>query len=167
MADQNKINTNFLDKQFEVPQGEAPKLENEARPEDHLNLPSLEKSESNIIQPEEGTASFELKSSGGQGVTAQTQAKKEEVLRIEKILEDGLNDLVINMPRAQQHDFIAHGERAANEIDALLHETKIKFFKIIDIIIKWLQLLPGANKYFIENEAKIKANRIIREKRSA
>jgi hypothetical protein len=45
-----------------------------------------------------------------------------------------------------------------------LGQTKIKVNKIIDLIRRWLKLIPGINKFFLEQEVKIKADKIIRLK---
>ena len=38
-------------------------------------------------------------------------------------------------------------------------------FKIIDVIKKWLSIIPGINKFFLEQEAKIKTDKIMELKK--
>jgi len=56
------------------------------------------------------------------------------------------------------------GEETARKIDVLLNRTRVKTEKIISLIRKWLSLLPGVNKFFLEKEAKKKAEEIIKLK---
>jgi len=38
---------------------------------------------------------------------------------------------------------------------------KIKARKVLHLIRDWLKIIPGINKYFLEQEAKIKTDKII------
>ena len=42
-----------------------------------------------------------------------------------------------------------------------MQQTKIQVKKIFILIISWLKIIPGVNKFFLEQEAKIKADRIL------
>lgn len=80
---------------------------------------------------------------------------------IDEILAAGLNDIFLKMSAKEQANFKKTGEETVTKINILLSETKIKVNKIIDLIKKWLKLIPGVNKFFLEQEAKIKADKII------
>ncbi len=90
--------------------------------------------------------------------------KKEREKEIEKILEKNLSDIYISLPPNKQQEFKVSGERAAQEINNLLDRAKVKVKQIIAVIKKWLSFLPGVNRFFIEQEAKIKADEIMRLK---
>ncbi len=90
--------------------------------------------------------------------------KKEREKKIEKILEKNLDEIYISLPPDKQQEFKIAGEQAAQEINNLLDKAKVKIKQIIIIIKKWLSLLPGVNQFFLEQEAKIKADEIIRLK---
>jgi len=85
--------------------------------------------------------------------------------KIENILEKGLNNIYSKMSEDQKNKFKEKGEQTAYEINILLNKTKVKIKKIIDLIKNWLLLIPGANKFFIEQESKIKADEIIKFKK--
>ena len=90
-----------------------------------------------------------------------------QVLRaqeIDKVLSEGLNDIFLKMDSGQQAAFKKAGEETVAKINNLLSETKIKVNKIIDLIKKWLKMIPGVNKFFLEQEAKIKTDKIVRIK---
>ena len=56
------------------------------------------------------------------------------------------------------------GEETASKIAQLLEAAKVKTRKIFDLIVKWLRIIPGINRFFLEQEAKIKADKILRLK---
>jgi hypothetical protein len=88
-------------------------------------------------------------------------AKDPELLAIELILAEGLEHFFISLNRQKQLDFKAAGEATAQKIKQLIHRGRYRIKDIISLIIIWLTTLPGINKFFLEQEAKIKADRII------
>lgn len=81
--------------------------------------------------------------------------------QVESILEDGLADVYFTLPLAKQKVFKAEGEKTARAIIKILGRSKIKVKKIINLIVSWLKIIPGINRFFLEQEAKIKADRIL------
>ena len=80
---------------------------------------------------------------------------------VEAILEDDLEELYFSMNEQQQEKFKKKGEQTAARIVKLIKAGKATFRKIFRLILSWLKFIPGVNKYFLEQEAKIKADRII------
>lgn len=85
--------------------------------------------------------------------------------KIEDILEDGLGELYIQMPKEKQQEFKEQGEKTTNQIIELLKETKVKVAKILHLIMDWLLIIPGINKFFVKQEAKIKTDNILKLKK--
>ena len=85
--------------------------------------------------------------------------------QIEDILAKGLEEAYLSMSLQKQSEFKKAGEQASREINNLLSQTKVKVKKIISLIRKWLSIIPGVNKFFIEQESKIKADEIVRLKK--
>lgn len=83
---------------------------------------------------------------------------------IENILAEDLNDVYFNLPTDKKEIFKAKGEETAREIDKLLNEAKLQVKKIWRLIKDWLMLIPEVNKFFLEQEVKIKTDKIIRLK---
>jgi len=81
--------------------------------------------------------------------------------QIDAILSDGLTDIYLNLPPKKQVEFRMGGEEAVKKISSLLGQTKFKIKQIVAIIKKWLAIIPGINKFFLEQEAKIKADKIV------
>jgi hypothetical protein len=83
---------------------------------------------------------------------------------IDDILAEGLNDIFLKMNSQEQAAFKKAGEETVAKINVLLSETKVKVNKIVDLIKKWLKMIPGVNKFFLEQEVKIKTDKIIKIK---
>jgi hypothetical protein len=87
---------------------------------------------------------------------------EERERQIENFLARDLEEIYLGLPLNKQVEFRKEGEETARKINKLLEHTKINFGKIVNLIRKWLSLLPGVNKFFLEQEAKLKADEIIK-----
>lgn len=88
------------------------------------------------------------------------QAQRQK--QIENVLAGGLKEIYQNLTPVKQQEFKKAGEETARKINQLLAKAKININDIIKLIKKWLSLIPGLNKYFLEKEAKIKADELIK-----
>jgi hypothetical protein len=95
-----------------------------------------------------------------QGIYNQQQAARTK--EIEKVLEKDLGDIYVSLPPEKQRQFKIIGEETAIAINDLFNTGKLKIKRIIDLIRKWLSIIPGVNKFFLEQETKIKADEIIK-----
>jgi hypothetical protein len=82
-------------------------------------------------------------------------------LEVEKILEDGLGDYVEAMPPDARQRFLAKGRDVSTQIALMVRQFKVELRRTITLIRDWLLTIPGVNRYFLEQEAKIKTDRII------
>ncbi len=89
------------------------------------------------------------------------QIRDREVVQIEKILESGLDDSYQRLSPIAKQEFKLRGEQTSLKIKELLKNSHIKAKKIFKLILDWLKILPGVNKFFLEQEAKIKTDRIL------
>lgn len=96
--------------------------------------------------------------------TSMSSAKTESRQRIEKVMEDGLAEVYKTMPAETKKQFREEGEKTAAEIETLLYKVKVQSKKIFQLIFAWLRIIPGVNKYFLEQEAKLKTDELIRLK---
>ena len=87
--------------------------------------------------------------------------KDEVIIKIEKIMEESLNDSYQRLSPVAKQEFKLKGEQTATQIRELLKGSHIKVKKILRLIFDWLRMLPGVNHFFLEQEAKIKTDRII------
>lgn len=101
-------------------------------------------------------------------IVAQTNVQsfnQQRALEIDRILADGLEDIFIALPPQEQQRFKTKGEETVSKINKLLDGAKVKIKQVVNLIRRWLSTLPGVNRYFLEQEAKIKADRIMRIKK--
>lgn len=85
----------------------------------------------------------------------------EVTLSVEKIMEDGLGSYYTKLTPEAQQKFKVKGEEAAKELAGMVRGLNVKFKRALQILRDWLLCIPGINKFFLEQEAKIKVDRII------
>lgn len=88
----------------------------------------------------------------------------QRAIAIDAILSEGLNEIFLSLKPDEQRAFIKKGEETVVKINELLSKTKVRMSKIVALIKDWLKMIPGLNKYFLEQEAKIKADKILKLK---
>lgn len=171
-------------KEFSLKNGLSPEVK---KPSEQISdIPEIpEQAPKETIQPKEQKEKTEIKITGkkeqsyiqkakekvhisGKAGATTTQPSEEvqfEIKNIESILQEGLEETYRAMDPVSRAQFKTQGEDTAKAINILLHKTKIKIKEIVNLIVKWLKLIPGVNKFFIEQEAKIKADKLMSEKR--
>jgi hypothetical protein len=87
--------------------------------------------------------------------------KSERLLVIEKTLSQGLEQIYFGLDKAAQATVKRAGEQTARQIEILLESGKAVAKKILHLIRQWLAKIPGINKFFLEQESKIKTDRIM------
>ena len=158
-APESQIDHAQIEKKREIVEEEIEKV---MRPEEQEQA-----AEKTVEATEKETLLKKEKLGEAGGIVALQAAQKrteDREKKIEGILAVGLEEIYLNMPPDKQKEFKQAGEKTAKEINTLLQKTKVKAKKVIDLIKKWLLLIPGVNKYFLEQEAKIKADEIIEMK---
>lgn len=113
-----------------------------------------------VLAPEK--KAIEVAGLSAQSSTTAIQKRREEA--IDKILADGLGDIFLKMSPAKQKEFQIKGEETVKKISLLLNEARVSVSKIVELIKKWLKLIPGVNKFFLEQETKLKVDKIIKMK---
>ena len=89
------------------------------------------------------------------------EVRSDDFKAIESILAKDLEDLYNEMPPNRQQEFKKAGEQTASKIERLFQAAKVKMNKVVDLIKGWLAMIPGVNKFFLEQEAKLKADEIM------
>jgi hypothetical protein len=155
-------------------------IENLSPKPEQLNPPiesAVPSPEQQFEMPEQQAQRLETKPEGfleeaisGLKKTLRSSKKKPHIIpnvrdavtvEVEKIMEDGLKDAFRELTSLQKQEFKIKGEETAYKIRDLLRATHIKIKKIIRLLIEWLKMLPGINRFFLEQEAKIKADKIM------
>lgn len=140
-----------------APTKEAPAIEREVYVEgEPIPKGALEKKEpAHAPEPNAPLAA------GAAQPAAHYPAKDQLQKKIEGILEENLGGVYMQLPPLVQQAFKVKGEEVAWMVRGLLAEAKVKIKKIWDIIVEWLKILPGVNRFFVEQEAKIKVDRLL------
>lgn len=83
------------------------------------------------------------------------------VREIEQIMAADLDQSYRELDAPTQAKFKQVGETTANTIADLLAQTKVQTKKILELIVNWLRIIPGVNTFFLEQEAKIKTDKLL------
>lgn len=79
---------------------------------------------------------------------------------VEFVLSENIGDIFKQLPAQQKLQFKKTGEEIAMRITAMIKSGMIQIKKILELIRGWLTIIPGVNKFFLEQEAKIKTDKI-------
>jgi len=127
-------------------------------PEQQSESPKIEKL---TQQPSTQDRSVSLSDQPTAGGPVLPKNKNPQLIEIESILSDGLDQAYISLTMAKRQEFRAQGEILAHTLQIMLERGKINIKKIRRLIMKWLRVIPGVNRYFLEQEAKIKSDRLV------
>ncbi len=92
---------------------------------------------------------------------AAPRRKDPTVQGVEHVLEENLAETYAKMNPALQAKFKKEGERVTGKIVAMLRGAKVKSREVLALITGWLKLIPGVNRFFLVQEAKIKTDKIL------
>lgn len=84
-----------------------------------------------------------------------------QVQQVEEVMADGLGDAYAAMSPTEQQEFKRVGESTAAAIIEVLTSAKAQVQKVVTLILRWLRLIPNVNPYYLEQQARIKADAII------
>jgi len=91
-----------------------------------------------------------------------SQVQEDKISKdIETILSEDMEEIYKNLPENFKEDFKKKGEETAKEIKNIISQTKIIVSKILTLIKNWFLMIPGVNKFFLEQECKIKTGKIL------
>lgn len=94
-------------------------------------------------------------------VAAPVVPKDEITVKIEKILEDGMADYFKELPPEAKERFQKKGQEVAGELTGMVRLFKVQVKVVLELVKAWLLTIPSVNKYFLEQEAKIKTDGIL------
>lgn len=80
---------------------------------------------------------------------------------VEDILEEDLEELYKRLSPQKQQEFKKTGEEITSKIAQMVQFARVRVKDILALIRQWLRIIPGVNKFFLEQEAKIKADKIL------
>ncbi|MEK7665615.1 MAG: hypothetical protein AAB337_01905 [Patescibacteria group bacterium] len=80
---------------------------------------------------------------------------------IEQVLSQDLDELYNELAPDKKERFKVEGEKVASLIRQMMKKGKLHTRKVLVLIRRWLGLIPGVNRFFLEQESKIKTDRIL------
>jgi hypothetical protein len=83
------------------------------------------------------------------------------VIHVEKIMEEGLGELYAMLPEDAKPVFRKKGEDVAIEVSTMVRSLKFEVAKVLRLIREWLLTIPKVNRFFLEQEAKIKTDKLV------
>ncbi|EKD89311.1 MAG: hypothetical protein ACD_34C00121G0003 [uncultured bacterium] len=83
-------------------------------------------------------------------------------IKVEEVMANGLDTTYQSMTPEQQDKFRKKGEEVAKAIEDLTTKLKLTARKVLQLLRSWLKLIPGVNKFFLEQEAKLKTDEIMK-----
>lgn len=83
-------------------------------------------------------------------------------VKVEEVMANGLDTTYQSMTPEQQDKFRKKGEEVAKAIEDLTAKLKLTARKVLLLLRSWLKLIPGINKFFLEQEAKLKTDEIMK-----
>jgi hypothetical protein len=87
---------------------------------------------------------------------------KDEAMReVENLLEEGLSDVYTSLDEAHKRRFKAEGEKVALRLAEMVRGAKVRAREVLALLTKWLKIIPGVNAFFLEQEAKLKTDKIL------
>jgi hypothetical protein len=102
-------------------------------------------------------------SAAAQAASISNQPEKDEIIiEVEKILEDGIGPFYASLPDEAKPVFKKRGEQVASQIAEMVRSMNFRVRKAVRLIADWLRTIPGINKFFLEQEAKIKTDMLKR-----
>ncbi|MCX6784334.1 MAG: hypothetical protein NTV81_00110, partial [Candidatus Komeilibacteria bacterium] len=143
-----------------------PKLPPQPNPEQVRGTIIERQPESEAAQMNRAAETFNQKPSSvvaGPAVAVQAAVPKDPLqVTIENVLEEGLGEAYLKLPPDKKEEFKIVGEQTAQKITVLLRAATIKIGEIFALIVKWLRIIPGVNKFFLQQEAKIKTDQLLK-----
>ena len=93
---------------------------------------------------------------------SQNIVQKDPILQdVEDILANDLTDMFLGLSDQKKAEFKIKGEDVAMNIQKMMQSGRIQARKILTWIREWLRIIPGVNKFFLEQEAKIKQDQVM------
>ncbi|MBT6253928.1 hypothetical protein HOI83_01715 [Candidatus Uhrbacteria bacterium] len=94
-------------------------------------------------------------------VQPQPIVKDPHLLKIEGVLSEDMGELYAALPPDVQPIFKAKGEEVAGKIMEMFAGAQVAAKKVLGLIREWLGIVPNMNKFYLEQESKIKTDQIM------
>ena len=83
------------------------------------------------------------------------------MMGIQAILRDNLGEATAAMPEEAKTRFWAKAQEIGVVVADMVRQYKVEVKRVLHLLVEWLHTIPGVNKFFLEQEAKLKTDRIL------
>lgn len=91
----------------------------------------------------------------------QALEKDQVTIEVEQILEKDLAEIYDSLPEDVKPVFKKKGEQTALAITDMVKRATVKMSEVMKLVMDWLKIIPGVNRFYLEQEAKIKSDHIV------
>lgn len=145
----------------ELPKQELPPQEESGVEADEKAFEQIEQTEAPFLEEDAPVTKIETTAPTATSTPPAVVVKDEEMMSVEKILERDLGPLYASLPDAAKPKFKQKGEEVSKEIAGMVRSLQVQAKRVLQLIRDWLLTIPNVNKFFLEQEAKIKTDEII------
>ena len=139
---------------FEVPRSVELREQAEAKAEKKIELIDRD---DHAVEQELTRAKIEM-ATPAPIVKTKTPARRS----VEGVLSANLAAVYNKMDARTKLVFKNRGEETSRRIEILMRKTKLEISTVLALIRRWLATIPGVNDFYLEQEAKIKTDQIIK-----
>lgn len=88
--------------------------------------------------------------------------RKDPALKaVEQVLEEGMEDVYAKMDASHKQKFNKEGDRVAGLVAEMVRRAKVKSREVLKLITGWLRIIPHVNRFYLDQEAKLKTDKIL------
>lgn len=117
-----------------------------------------EGAKTNILVPKEAASTGPLPTE----TEVKAVAKDKVTVEVEKLLEKNLGDIYTSLPDNIKPFFKSHGEKIAQTVVGMINNKSFDGGVVMEMVEDWLKLVPKSNSLFLEQEAKLKTDSIVK-----
>ncbi len=152
-----------VEQSFQVP-AEIPLPKPEARPKKAEAEKPVEEAaeEYKKIDDEKPKKSIYVKKAAPVAPVKDEKEEKSEVYKeLEEVLAEGLEGVYLSLDAKEQAEFRRKGEEATSKIEELVVNFKAKARDVLKLVKDWLLVIPKVNKHFLEQESKLRTDKVM------
>lgn len=121
--------------------------------------PALTKEQAPITDANAGTTP--VLASDQPAAAAMSDTKDQVYEEVASIVQDGIEQMTATMEPTAKERFLKKGQEITFIIASMVRGFHVKAKEVLRLLKEWILTIPGVNKFFLEQEVKIKTDRIV------
>lgn len=144
----------------EIPLPKQPETQPK-KPEVEKPVQEAEKEYQKVDDDKPKKSIYVKKTAPVQPVQQEVEEKSEVYRELEEMLAKGLDQVYLSLDAKEQAEFRRRGEETASKIEELVVTFKAKAKDVLKLIKAWLLVIPKVNKHFLEQESKLRTDKVM------